>query len=155
VITFLLLSVVLAVSLQLVFSRHFEYEESQQNILNMQRVQSGFENQFTILNYLVEEWAQQVSHWEMPVDSSEPIPAIEIMNNNLQQQGIDLWLLLDGNREAWRVGTNAELSPELWIEDQVLAALLTQNETPVFEEGLQRKHGVLIVGQTRYFGHRE
>ncbi len=148
VITFLLLSVVLAVSLQLVFSRHFEYEESQQNILNMQRVQSGFENQFTILNYLVEEWAEQVSHWERPADSSEPIPAIEIMNNNLQQQGIDVWLLLDSNREVWQVGSSGELSPEVGTADQVLTALKTQNETLVFEEGLQRKHGVLIVGQT-------
>jgi signal transduction histidine kinase len=148
VITFLLLSVVLAVSLQLVFSRHFEYEESQQNILNMQRVQSGFENQFTILNYLVEEWADQVADWEIPDDSSEPNPEIEVMTNSLQQQGVDAWLLLDGNRKVWQQGTSVELSPELGTADQVLAALMTQNESLVFEEGLRRKHGVLIVGQT-------
>ncbi len=148
VITFLLLSVVLAVSLQLVFSRHFEYEESQQNILNMQRVQSGFENQFTILNYLVDEWAEQVASWEISNNSSDPNPETEMMSNSLQHQGIDVWLLLDGNREVWYAGSNAELSAELGTADQVLAALMTQNETMVFEEGLQRKHGVLIVGKT-------
>jgi sensor domain CHASE-containing protein len=56
-LTFLLLVVVLTISLQMVLSRHFQYEESQQNILNMQRVQAAFENNYILLNYLAEEWA--------------------------------------------------------------------------------------------------
>ena len=139
VITFLMLSVVLAVSLQLVFSRHFQNEESQQGILNMQRVQSRFENQFTILNYLAEEWSRLIARWELPAE-----PVLEEMRLSLADQQVDVWLVVDRDGTLWQLGgENAENggldSQAFWLALQERAALFA------FDEGVQRRHGILIV----------
>lgn len=140
-ITFLLLSVVLAISLQMVFSRHFEYEESQQNILNMQRVQSGFENQFTIINYLADEWSTQASIWKLPEGGVEDFTPLQLMEESFVEQGIDAWLILDENRTVWTSGIDSESSINIFevLESKIgLQNLFTEND---------RKHGVLIVNQ--------
>ena len=139
VITFLMLSVVLAVSLQQVFSRHFQYEESQQNILNMQRVQSGFENQFTILNYLVEEWSGQIARWVLPAEQE-----LEEMRTSLADQQVDVWLIIDGEGKLWQLGggnvdTEGLPAQAFWQALQEREGLFT------FEEGVQRTHGILVV----------
>jgi sensor domain CHASE-containing protein len=58
-VTFLLLILVLSLSLQSVLTDYFKNEEQQLNTVNLQRVLAAFENNFTILNYLANDW----SHW--------------------------------------------------------------------------------------------
>ncbi|MBE0685788.1 MAG: PAS domain S-box protein, partial [Anaerolineaceae bacterium] len=140
-VTFLLLSVVLAISLQMVFSRHFQYEESQQNILNMQRVQSGFENQFTILNYLTDEWSAQASIWELPEGGMENFTPLQLMEESFTKQGIDVWLLMDENRTVWVNGMDLESSASIFKALQGKSGLLD------FNAEINRKHGILIVDQ--------
>ncbi len=145
-ITFLLLSVVLAVSLQLVFTRHFQYEESQQNILNMQRVQSGFENQFTILNYLVDEWTPHANAWEFPAGEGDPFPEWEAMSASLAEQDVDAWLVVDGSGTILFSGEGANLD-ETTNRSAFQQVLQAQKVLLEFEEGLSRKHGILVVDE--------
>jgi PAS domain S-box-containing protein len=147
-VTFLLLSVVLAISLQMVFSRHFQYEESQQNVLNMQRVQSGFENQFTILNYLADEWSSQASIWDLPVGDVENFAQLQLMEESFTEQGIDVWLLLDQELTIWSTGGDASRSMDAESSISVFESLQGESGLLEFNDEVDRKHGILIVDQT-------
>jgi len=143
--TFLLLGVVLAISQQLVFSRHFQYEESQQNILNMQRVQSGFENQFTILNYLVDEWSAQIETWETSPEDDETATQLSLMEESFSKQGINAWLILNQDGTLWKSGgmsSNLNSDPE---EYGLQAVFNTDPALLEFQPSLEHKHGILIV----------
>ncbi len=147
-VTFLLLSVVLAISLQMVFSRHFQYEESQQNILNMQRVQSGFENQFTILNYLGDEWSSQASIWDLPEGNVKNFSQLQLMEESFTEQGIDVWLLLDQELAIWATGGDASMSMDAESSISVFESLQGESGLLEFNDEVDRKHGILIVDQT-------
>jgi PAS domain S-box-containing protein len=103
-LTFLLLVVVLTISLQMVFSRHFQYEESQQNILNMQRVQAAFENNYILLNYLAEEWANLPEIRTFINEESEEFLQRHVQTEILQELNLDTILILDANGEAFYGG---------------------------------------------------
>jgi len=103
-LTFLLLVVVLTISLQMVFSRHFQYEESQQNILNMQRVQAAFENNYILLNYLAEEWANLPEIRTFINEESEEFLQRHVQAEILQELNLDAMLILDANGEIFYGG---------------------------------------------------
>jgi len=103
-LTFLLLVVVLTISLQMVFSRHFQYEESQQNILNMQRVQAAFENNYILLNYLAEEWANMPEIRTFINEESEEFLQRHIQADVLQELNLDAMLILDADGESFYGG---------------------------------------------------
>ncbi|PKO04522.1 MAG: hypothetical protein CVU41_16460 [Chloroflexi bacterium HGW-Chloroflexi-3] len=103
-LTFLLLVVVLTISLQMVFSRHFQYEESQQNILNMQRVQAAFDNNFILLNYLAEEWANLPEIRTFINEESEEFLQRHIQADVLQELNLDAMLILDSDGESFYGG---------------------------------------------------
>lgn len=103
-LTFLLLVVVLTISLQMVFSRHFQYEESQQNILNMQRVQAAFENNYILLNYLAEEWANLPEIRTFIKEGNEEFLQRHIQADVLQELNLDAMLILNADGESFYGG---------------------------------------------------
>jgi signal transduction histidine kinase len=90
-----MLVVVLTISLQMVFSRHFRYEESQQNILNMQRVQAAFENNYIILNYLAKEWSNLPEITTFIEEGDEEFVQRHTQAENIKKLGIDFLLIQD------------------------------------------------------------
>ena len=103
-LTFLMLVVVLTISLQMVFSRHFQYEESQQNILNMQRVQAAFDNNYILLNYLAEEWANLPEIRTFMNEESDEFLQRHVQTEILQELNLDAMLILDENGDAFYGG---------------------------------------------------
>ncbi|MBW6474741.1 MAG: PAS domain S-box protein [Anaerolineaceae bacterium] len=100
-LTFLLLVVVLTISLQMVFSRHFQYEESQQNILNMQRVQAAFDNNYILLNYLAKEWANLPEIRTFMNEGSEEFLQRHVQTEILQELNLDAMLILNADGETY------------------------------------------------------
>jgi signal transduction histidine kinase len=98
-VTFLMLVVVLTISLQMVFSRHFQYEESQQNILNMQRVQAAFENNYIILNYLAKEWSDLPEIAAFIKEGNEDFIQRHVQVENIKKLGLDFLLIQDSQTQ--------------------------------------------------------
>lgn len=94
-VTFLMLVVVLTISLQMVFRRHFQYEESQQNILNMQRVQAAFENNYVVLNYLGKEWVNLPEITALIKEGNEEFIQKHVQAENIKRLGLDFLLIQD------------------------------------------------------------
>jgi signal transduction histidine kinase len=94
-----MLVVVLTISLQMVFSRHFRYEESQQNILNMQRVQAAFENNYIILNYLAKEWAYLPEIAALIKEGNEEFIQRHVQAENIKKLGLDFLLIQDSQTQ--------------------------------------------------------
>ncbi|PKO12628.1 MAG: hypothetical protein CVU39_23370 [Chloroflexi bacterium HGW-Chloroflexi-10] len=84
--TFLLLALVLSLSLQGLLRDHFQYEENQQNLLNIERVRIAFENNYLVLNYLVNDW----SNWNDTYQFVQNADPIYIQNNLVQSTFTDL-----------------------------------------------------------------
>ncbi|PKN83680.1 MAG: hypothetical protein CVU46_16325 [Chloroflexi bacterium HGW-Chloroflexi-8] len=77
-VTFVLLTLVLSISLQSVLTDYFRNEEKQINTVNLQRVLASFNNNFTILNYLANDWSHRDETYQFVQDGN-----IEFIRRNL------------------------------------------------------------------------
>jgi len=84
--TFLLLALVLSLSLQSLLRDHFQYEENQQNLLNVERVRIAFENNYLVLNYLADDW----SNWNDTYQFVQNANPAYIQNNLVESTFTDL-----------------------------------------------------------------
>lgn len=141
-VTFLMLVVVLTISLQMVFSRHFRYEESQQNILNMQRVQSAFENNYIILNYLAKEWSNLPEITPFIEEGDEEFLQRHVQAENIKKLSLDFLLIQDMQREFTYSGLfDPDLQQFLPVDPTEISDLVK-----VFSEG-EDTQGIMIFDQ--------
>ncbi len=150
-ITFLLLVIVLTVSLQTVFSQHFRFEESQQNILNMQRVQAAFENNYILLNYLADEWANLPEMKTFITEGNDEIVQEHLQKGNLESLEIDSVFVINqageiilGGQFDFDNGKFIEFTSE--IVDELKASFPMQDSVTT----AQNQQGVVIVDQTPF-----
>jgi len=99
-----MLVVVLTITLQLVFSRHFQYEEGQQNILNMQRVKAAFDNNFVLLNYLAQEWSNLPELKSFINEESDDFLQRHVQPDVLEKMNLDAFLVIDKNGDIFDGG---------------------------------------------------
>lgn len=141
-VTFLMLVVVLTISLQMVFSRHFQYEESQQNILNMQRVQAAFENNYIILNYLAKEWSNLPEITTFIKEGNEEFVQRYVQAENIKKLGIDYLLIQDRQHEFIYGGLfDPDLQQFLPVDPTEISDMVK-----VFSEG-EDTQGIMIFDQ--------
>jgi len=146
-ITFLLLILVLSFSLQSVLTDYFKNEEQQLNTVNLQRVVAAFDNNFTILNYLANDWSHRNDTYQFVQDGN-----IEFIRNNLvaatfQDLDVNFIIIQDHEGNVVYAGSYDLESEKFGSISPDLYNFLKPGESIVdFDSSLENKRGIVMLG---------
>ncbi len=145
-ITFLLLILVLSLSLQSVLSDYFKNEEQQVNSVNLQRVLAAFENNFTILNYLANDWSHWNDTYRFVQDGNIEFIRSNLVEETFQDLDVNFIIIQDMEGNVVYAGSYDLKTEEFGSISPALYNFLNPGEDIVnFDSTLENKRGIVML----------
>ena len=144
--TFLLLALVLSLSLQNVLSTYFQNQEVQQNNLNLQRVSAAFKSNFTILNYLADDWSNRIDTLEFVQNANQQFITNNLTESTFNKLDVNIVIIKDNNGNTiFARGYDLD-KDQFTIISPDLQPYLERNQSILdFTDGSENNNGLIIV----------
>ena len=145
-VTFLLLILVLSLSLQSVLTDYFKNEEQQLNTVNLQRVLAAFENNFTILNYLANDWSHWDDTYRFVQDGNIAFIRSNLVEETFQDLDVNFIIIKDTEGNVVYAGSYDLKTEEFGSISPALYNFLNPGEEIVnFDLSLENKRGIVML----------
>jgi len=137
---------VLSLSLQSVLTDYFKNEEQQLNTVNLQRVMAAFENNFTILNYLANDWSHWNDTYQFVQDGNIEFIRSNLVEETFQELDVNFIIIKDTEGNVVYAGSYDLITEEFGSISPALYNFLNPGEDIVnFESSLENKRGIVML----------
>ena len=145
---FLLLAVVLSLSLQTFLSRHFRFEEVQQNNLNMQRALVAFEQNYQVLEHLSNDWGEWDEMYDFVIDPDPAFIEDNMESGTFIDLEVNLIFILNNEGELLD-GRAYDLMADTFINlpTGIAVCIVKENGFADYKDDLDTDHGLIFIDE--------
>lgn len=125
---------------------YFKNEEQQLNTVNLQRVLAAFENNFTILNYLANDWSHWDDTYRFVQDGNIAFIRSNLVEETFQDLDVNFIIIKDTEGNVVYAGSYDLKKEEFGSISPALYNFLNPGEEIVnFDSSLENKRGIVML----------
>lgn len=145
--SFFLLALIFSVSLKYVLRAYFQNEESQQNNLNLKRVQAAYDRNYTELNYLVNDWSSRKEVTAFIQNGNIQFIEDQYTISSLKALNLNLLIIIDANgKTIFSGGYDPKENKLVMISPEFENDLLLNADVQNFSNGVINNGLILADG---------